>query len=111
MIDGLRREFPASVGHGVLAVDLDARDPVISRVAVSETKLPVQVDLDEGAHVGLLCLVQLVIFPSPGALPVIQLVERVPEHHRHLITGRIEPVKLRLHRVQLDVGIVGRKMK
>ena len=104
-------KFPAAVGHGVLAVDLDTRDPVISRVAVSETKLPVEVDLDQRAHVGLLCLMQLVIFPSPGALPVIQLVERVPEHHRHLIAGGIEPVKLHLHRVQLDVGIVGRKVK
>ena len=111
MINGFRREFPASVGHRVLAVDLDVRDPVIGRVAVIETELPVKIYLDESAHVGLLCLVQLVIFPSPGALPVIQLIERVPEHHRHLIACRIQPVKLRLHRVKLDVGIVGRKMK
>ena len=93
MIDGFWRELPASVGHGVLTVDLDVCDPVISRVAVTEAELPVEVNLDESAHVGLLCLVQLVIFPTPGALPVIQLVERVPEHHRHLITCWIEPVE------------------
>jgi len=76
--DGLRRELPAPVGHRVLAVDLDARDPVVGRVTVGEAELPVQVDLDESAHVGLLGLVQLVVVPAAGVLPVVQLVERVP---------------------------------
>jgi hypothetical protein len=71
VIDGLRRELPASVGHGVLAVHLDARNPVVSRVAVIEAELPMQVDLHEGAHIGLLGLVQLVVLPPTGPLPVI----------------------------------------
>ena len=106
MIDRLRRELPASVGHRVLAVHLDARDPVVGRVAVTEAELPVQVDLDKGAHMGLLGLVQLVVLPSPGVLSVVQLIKGVPEHHRHLVSCRIEPVQLRLHRVQLSIGII-----
>ena len=111
VVDGLWREFPAPIGHRVLAVDLDARDPVVGRVAVGEGELPVQVDLDEGAHVGLLGLMELVVLPPPGVLPVVQLVERVAEHRRDLVADRVEPVQLRFHRVHLNIGIVGRSGK
>jgi hypothetical protein len=67
----------------------------------------VQVDLDEGAHVGLLGLVELIVLPPSGVLPVVQLVERVAEHRRDLIADRVEPVQLRFHQVDLGVGIAG----
>jgi len=103
--------FPAPVGHRVLAIDLDARDPVVGRVSVGEGELPVQVDLNEGAHVGLLGLVELVIVPPSGVLPVVQLVERVAEHRRDLVADRVEPVQFRFHLVHLGVGIAGQDGK
>src|SRR5580693_6954484 len=108
VVDSLRWQLPASVGHGVLAVDFDARDPIVSRVAVTEAELPVQVDLDEGAHVGLLGFVQLIVLPPAGVLAVVKLVKRVPEHRRHLVACRVKPVQFRLHRVQLSIRIVVR---
>ncbi len=107
MIDGFRRQLPAATGHGVLAVDLDAGDPVIGGVTIVEAELPVQVDLNERPHVGLLGLAQLIVVPAARVLAVIQLIKGVAEYRRDLVTCRIEPVQIRFDHIKLRVGPVG----
>jgi len=77
MTYGFWREFPAAVIHRILAVDLDPGDTIIRRDTVRKVKLSVQIDLDESADMSLLCLVQLIVTPPPGVLPVVNLVKRV----------------------------------
>ena len=52
---------------------------------------------------GLFCLVQLVIIPTPRMLPVVELVEGIAKYPGYLISGWVEPIELSLNRVQLRV--------
>jgi len=53
--------------------------------------------------VGLFCLVQLVVIPTPRMLSVVELVEGIAKYPGHPISGWVEPIELSLNRVQLRV--------
>src|SRR6266446_4778370 len=86
MIEGFWWQLPAAIRHRVLAIHFYACDPVVGGAAVLEVELPVQVDLDQRAHVGLFGLVQLVVCPPSGVLAVVQLVKSIPKDGRDLVT-------------------------
>ena len=57
------------------------QNPVVEGVAVVDEIVEgaTQIDLDERAAVGLLCLEELVPVVAPSVLPVVELVEGVSE--------------------------------
>src|SRR5260370_34072611 len=89
MIYGLRREFPAAIGHRVLAVDLDPGDPVVGGVTVAEDEPPAQADLDQRPHVGLLSIVRLPTSPAAGVRPCVPRIKRDEQTASDRDTGRL----------------------